>query len=112
MAAHSLSDDLELVAAILVAMHQDGTAANIRARRGLSAAAVAARAGASPEQVIAWERGLASPPTRQALAWLHALHQVAPSPVAASARSSAAEGERVTAANRELAAAAPTEADW
>ena len=112
MAGHSLSDDVELVASILVAMHSDGTAANIRARRGLSAAAVAARAGASPEQVIEWERGLASPPTRQALTWLAALHQAAPSPVAASARASAADAERVTAADRERAAAAAVEADW
>jgi len=103
MAAHSLADDVNLIGRILVGMHQQGMARQLRQASGLSTSMIAKAAGCSPEIVTAWESGVAMPSTHQGLVWLNALHD------AAGWRALAGEPAEATAAEAIAAAEATPE---
>ncbi len=105
------SDDIAVLAEVLVRMHQRGALAeNIRQQRGLPASAIGKASGVTAEMIYSWERGLSQPTTAQALQWLRTLHQLAPDHVVGHARSAAAEAEQ-NAAQRAAQAAEPA-VDW
>jgi DNA-binding transcriptional regulator YiaG len=74
----ALSDDVERITAILVAMHREQGKRQMEIQRfkfgANSIGKIAKLCGASGDLVVAWEDGRVRPTTTQALTWLSVLY--------------------------------------
>lgn len=79
MAAHSLGDEVALIATILTGIAQRGpaTARHLRQSTGLSTSAAAKLAGCSPETLTSWENETSLPGQHQGLVWYASMYAAA-----------------------------------